>query len=220
MTHTTPEKKQITCVPDRAPALRVPSRSCCVDGCDLPHFAKDYCEPHYARALRNNGDPLVHKPIWRRSIGPEERFWAKVDKNGPIPECRPDLGPCWLWLGSKIKKGYGNCRWEGKVWRAHRVAYLLVHGVVPAHRSGFELDHLCHVRSCVNPAHLEAVTYYVNQERGVGTVIARSLTRTHCPKGHALDETNTYHLPKGGRVCRICQLANQRAWYHRKKAVS
>jgi hypothetical protein len=39
---------------------------------------------------------------------PSERFWAKVDKNGPIPAYRPDLGPCWLWTASKRADGYGQ----------------------------------------------------------------------------------------------------------------
>lgn len=38
----------------------------------------------------------------------EERFWAKVDKNGPMPEGRPDLGPCWLWTAAKIHCPYGH----------------------------------------------------------------------------------------------------------------
>ena len=44
-----------------------------------------------------------------RSMQPEELFWSKVDKDGPIPEFRPDLGPCWLWTGYVHKdSGYGQ----------------------------------------------------------------------------------------------------------------
>lgn len=192
---------------------------CSVDGCVLPVFARGWCEPHYARARRNNGDPRPDKPLLLRSRTPEERFWSKVDKNGPIPDARPDLGPCWLWTGSCFAKGYGNIRWDGENY-AHRVAYLLEYGSIPPASPDAQIDHLCRVPACVNPSHLELVTYYENQARGIGTVIARSLTRTQCPRGHPFDDQNTYRLPKGGRICRICQLASQRAWYHRKKAAS
>jgi hypothetical protein len=37
----------------------------------------------------------------RRAVPIEDRFWSKVDKNGPIPAHRPDLGPCWSWTGSR-----------------------------------------------------------------------------------------------------------------------
>jgi len=49
----------------------------------------------------------------RVAVSTEERFWPKVDKNGPIPAHRPDLGPCWIWTGSTIKNsGYGKF-WDG-----------------------------------------------------------------------------------------------------------
>jgi hypothetical protein len=35
-----------------------------------------------------------------------ERFWKKVDKNGPVPAHRPELGPCWLWTGALVGRGY------------------------------------------------------------------------------------------------------------------
>src|SRR5688572_16860021 len=82
-----------------------------------------------------------------------DRFRAKVDRTGG----------CWLWTASRILSGYGQVRFEGKNQRAHRVAYALVKGPIP---EGLVLDHLCRVKHCVNPDHLEAVTQAENLRRG------------------------------------------------------
>jgi hypothetical protein len=94
------------------------------------------------------------------------RFWEKVNKNGPIPPDRPDLGPCWIWHGA-ITRGYGTFRIGKEVngtALAHRLSYQWLVGPLP---DGLELDHLCFVRCCVNPAHLEPVTHSINLERGM-----------------------------------------------------
>lgn len=70
---------------------------------------------------------------------------------------------CWLWQGSLTKDGYGRFRLGQKGLGAHRMAYLLYRGPIPA---GFEPDHLCRVTRCVNPDHLELVTHRVNVQRG------------------------------------------------------
>jgi hypothetical protein len=148
---------------------------------------------------------------------PEERFLRLVNKNGPIPEHAPALGPCWLWLGfhNEHSKGYGKF-WAGpgRSSRAHIFSYETYIGSVPENQ---EIDHLCGVRHCVNPAHLEAVPHLENIRRGtnIGSVIA-ALKRavTHCPKGHAYDKENTIvvHRKKGNveRQCRACHRAIDR----------
>jgi hypothetical protein len=74
--------------------------------------------------------------------------------------------PCWIWQRAKMKAGYGETCVDGEVVYAHRVAYELFVGPIP---DGLVLDHLCRVRECLNPAHLEPVTDMENRRRG-GTV--------------------------------------------------
>jgi hypothetical protein len=122
------------------------------------------------------------------------RFWAKVDRNGPISERRPDLGQCWLWNSSRVDRGYGRIRLDGRQTPAHRVAYEILRGPIPA---GLETDHLCQVHWCVNPDHLEMVTHEENMRR------ADSSHKAFCIHGHALTPDNLY-VYRGKRSCRIC----------------
>jgi hypothetical protein len=143
----------------------------------------------------------------------EERFWEKVNKAGPIPERKPELGPCWIWDASTRDNGYGQFNFYGRMLGAHRIAYLLVKGSVPA---DLQLDHLCHThdpdcsggndcphRRCVNPDHLEPVTQKVNLLRGQG-MGAKNAAKTHCPHGHPYNDANTRILRGGARLCREC----------------
>lgn len=75
----------------------------------------------------------------------------------------PGEGGCWLWKRSKDKDGYGWSSFENKTHQAHRLSYQLVNGEIP---DGLHLDHLCRVRHCVNPDHLEPVTPRENLRRG------------------------------------------------------
>jgi len=82
----------------------------------------------------------------------EERFWSKVNKTDT----------CWLWTAGRDKRGYGRFRnAEGKVERAHAVAYKMLVGPVPPKH---EVDHRCHNKACVRPDHLRAATRKQNME--------------------------------------------------------
>lgn len=129
----------------------------------------------------------------------EDRFWKKVDRSGPIPIHRPDLGPCWIWTAGKHIAGYGWFRFGTRMVLAHRVSFAWANGSID---ETLVLDHLCRVRACVNPDHLEMVTLAVNTARGAQAM------KTHCPLGHSYDASNTYREVKGGRAvarhCRRC----------------
>ncbi|WP_372514862.1 HNH endonuclease signature motif containing protein [Streptomyces ortus] len=131
----------------------------------------------------------------------EELFWTRVQKT-------PD---CWLWQGSLSKKGYGIYSAGYRTCQAHRVAYELVKGDIP---DGLQLDHLCRVRNCVNPDHLEPVTPAENTRRGLTG--AHWSTRTHCSNGHPYDEQNTRIGTDGARKCRACVRAYTAAYRKRR----
>lgn len=131
----------------------------------------------------------------KRSL--EQRFWEKVS-DGSYEDC-------WLWTAGRHAAGYGvfNVA-NGQPRRAHRVAYELVIGEIPP---GLQLDHLCRVRACVNPWHLEPVTNRVNTVRGVGPQLARErgLAKSHCVNGHPLSGANVRVNAHGHRICRTCK---------------
>lgn len=109
---------------------------------------------------------------------------------------------CWIWTASTTG-GYGYFKDQGKLVRAHRFAYQLLVGDIPAE---LEIDHLCRMSACVNPAHLEAVPHSVNCRRGDGG--QNSTQKTRCPLGHPYDIANTYHWG-GRRYCRACRTAGE-----------
>jgi hypothetical protein len=117
--------------------------ACTEDGCATgkPIYKRTLCRPCYRKWLK---DPNVERPSQRT---PEQRFWAKVEKTDN----------CWLWTASINRgTGYGQfARRHGDMVDAHRYSYELAHRPVP---DGYDVHHTCHVRDCVNPAHLEAVT--------------------------------------------------------------
>jgi hypothetical protein len=111
---------------------------------------------------------------------------AKVDMSGQV---QPGMStPCWIWLGCVHRRtGYGRFHFEGQTVEAHAASYRLLVGAVP---SGLELDHLCRVRACVNPEHLEPVTHSVNASRS--PVIGRSRSR----KAHDIPASQTLNCAR------------------------
>jgi hypothetical protein len=108
---------------------------------------------------------------------------------------------CWLWTGAICRKtGYGHAGFKGKVYTVHSLVFEHYHGTVPL---GLELDHLCRIRRCWNPDHLEPVTHKVNCDRG----LHYWADRTHCERGHEYTSENTRIRIRGKtheRVCRAC----------------
>jgi hypothetical protein len=119
---------------------------------------------------------------------------------------------CWLWLGGIDGGGYGLIRVDGRLTKAHRVSYELHVGPIP---DGMHMDHLCRVRLCVRPDHLEPVTNKENTARGIGpSGDAAKAARTHCPQGHPYDEV---HIDRGARFCRRCKNDYSNRWYARRR---
>lgn len=132
-----------------------------------------------------------------------ERFWSKVEVTDT----------CWLWTGHLNKKGkYGHIRTgfgESKVI-AHRFSWEFTNQIPVT--AGLELDHLCRVRICVNPAHLEPVTHKTNILRGESPS-AHHARKTHCNSGHEFNVENTYRNAIGRRQCKVCRRAIDKQRY-------
>ena len=131
-----------------------------------------------------------------------ERFWAKVEKTGA----------CWLWTAQTDNQGYGIVSFGGRSRKAHRVAWLMKVGPLP---DDLTIDHLCRVRRCVNPTHLEPVTNSENVLRGEG-IMVRNSRKTHCIRGHEFTPENT-RVDAKGRTCRSCQRLHTAAYRERHR---
>lgn len=84
------------------------------------------------------------------------RFWRFVDQNGPVPVDTPHLGECWLWTGGLTPSGYGSIGIDHHHTQgAHRLSWTLNVGPIPDRH---QVQHLCNVRRCVRPSHLEIGT--------------------------------------------------------------
>ncbi len=120
------------------------------------------------------------------------------------------MSGCWIWLGGIDGNGYGHfLREEGRLTLAHRWSYEYFIGPIPA---GLQIDHLCRVRPCVNPRHLEPVTPLINTRRG------GPATKTHCRRGHEFTKDNTAYYRPGRRTCRECTRIIQREHYKPRRA--
>ena len=131
---------------------------------------------------------------------PIERFLKKVSFE--------PMSGCWLWLAALNPEGYAEFFDGITIVLGHRWAYEHWIGPIP---NGLVGDHLCRVRCCVNPRHIDPVTQAINLERAeidFEVIAAKNRERaaaiTHCPAGHIYDESNTHISRDGKRNCRAC----------------
>jgi hypothetical protein len=170
---------------------------CSVLTCTQPIRARGWCGTHWSRWRRTGDVGADQPPKTRRQIDYDD--WTDLVAVDGIG--------CWIWTGYVISSGYGQF---GKRTRAHRYVYELLVGPIP---DGLILDHLCRVRRCVNPDHLEPVTMAENTRRGYSPWSKRSRQR-YCKRGHPLAGSN---LSQGGRGTRRC-LACHREGERRRRA--
>ena len=154
--------------------------------------------------IRNADGQIVRTIVHKKPSQAITRFLAKIQ----VSEILFHNGsPCWEWIGCKSKIGYGQFRMDGRrggtLSNPHRFAYDYFVGSIP---EGYEVDHLCKVRHCCNPLHLEAVTVQVNRKR-------RNEDQTHCKHGHEFIGDNVYINRKGARMCRACNRERQLAFH-------
>lgn len=152
-------------------------------------------------AVTRAGFCLKHYKRWKRrgtthDISIEERFFGQAEQ----------VGDCWLWTGSKTFGGYGKVGVEGRTVLAHRWSYEFMVAEIP---EGLKLDHLCSAPACVNPWHLEPVTQRINLLRS-RNYVGVNARKTHCIRGHAFDEANTYLTRGGRRHCKACARIRER----------
>lgn len=129
------------------------------------------------------------------------RFWSKVREN-------PTTG-CWEWVACTNKAGYGRIGVGRSTVLAHRLSY---EALVAPIRDGLQIDHVCRVRCCCNPGHLEPVTGRENVLRGSAAAIR------YCYRGHPATRENIGPNGDGKRKCRLCATIAMRGVLERRRS--
>lgn len=157
-----------------------------------------------------------------------ERFWEKVDKQGPIG---PYLDTqCWTWKASKNKRGYGLIGIAAsRPAKAHRVSWILNLGEIP---DNMFVLHRCHNTSCVNPEHLYLGTHLENSSDRVATHRQGALFGSRHPNS-ILAEADVYRILElrslgrtatsiakefGVRPTTVTDICAGRSWCHVSKS--
>jgi hypothetical protein len=132
------------------------------------------------------------------------RFWKKVQKTDG----------CWLWTGSKDRRGYGRFSVNNFPHLAHRVAKALAHGPFDSNLCGL---HKCDNPPCVNPDHIALGTKMDNTRDMLrkGRFVDHHGRKTHCRNGHPYAGENLAVLVTSKtkeRRCRQCMNSNKRRY--------
>lgn len=120
---------------------------CSVETCDRLSYSNGMCMTHYQRMTRIGRTELVAPPTLAERLAAGHA----VDDAG-----------CWIWQGAPGKNGYGRMSIGDRLQYVHRLSYEHHVGPIP---DGLTIDHLCRVRMCINPEHLEPVTFAENTRR-------------------------------------------------------
>lgn len=119
---------------------------------------------------------------------------------------------CWIWTGYVDSAGYVKTTYLGRKDMAHRISWRLVNGDIPKDRR-IVIDHLCRVRRCCAPDHLQLVTQSENVRRGRLPELTAAMNRDRaasmatCRRGHPYAGDNLGVRPSGKRYCVTCQRA-------------
>lgn len=125
----------------------------------MPEIVKGLCQCGCGEAV-----PIARRTDVRNGWVKGEPMRYRRGHNtrlSPVEYIEDESG-CWIWQRARYSTGYGVVRLNGRMAHAHRIVFERHNGPVP---EGLELDHLCGVRACVNPLHLEPVTHAENIRR-------------------------------------------------------
>lgn len=150
------------------------------------------------------------------------RFYAKVNRDGPLPEKHPEAGPCHLWTASTFASGYGQFTGTDetgnrRTYRAHRWLWKRLRGPLP---DDVVLDHwACDRPACVNLDHMRPTTHRENVLRSETSWAAVNRSKTHCPADHPYEGENLRIRERdGARVCVTCTREKDAARHRARRA--
>lgn len=123
---------------------------CSIDGCDRPRRKREWCQTHYTRWQRH-GDPLTLKQAPRGE--PLRWLMRTVAAPPPIDECID-----WPYGVFSGELPYGQVHFEGRPWRAHRLALVMHTGRNPEDLHAAHAPVICHNSLCCNVRHLRWAT--------------------------------------------------------------